>query len=366
MRTFSWVVGMVAVFAMSCTLTWAQAPVSDVPAAMRGYETVKLADGIYAFISPESNGAIVTGNSIAIIGDEGVLVVDSGHFPSLTARMIDQIKRLTDQPVRFLVNTHWHPDHNSGNGLYRQTFPGLQIISTPTTRAEIETVLPKKEVSEEKITQIEDIVKKGAFSDGTLVGPEDRKYFERIAPELEAFRPELKKADHALPTLTFKDELNIYLGMREVRVMFLGRGNTGGDAVIYVPDSKVLIAGDLLVYPVPYPFGSYIGEWIDVLKKLQAMQADVIVPGHGPVMHDKQYLDLTVRLLESTKSQVDAAVKQGLSLEETKKKVDLADLRKSFVDDLPDREYVFDGGYVPAAVARAYREAKEGPLHDEN
>ena len=93
--------------------------VSDLPAAMKGYEAVKLADGIYAFTSPQSNGAIVTGNSVAIISDEGVLVVDSGHFPSLTARMVDQIKRLTDQPVRFLVNTHWHPDHNSGNGLYR-------------------------------------------------------------------------------------------------------------------------------------------------------------------------------------------------------------------------------------------------------
>jgi len=331
---------MAAAFAMSCTLTWAQASGSDLPVAMKGYETVKVAEGIYAFISPESNGAIVTGNSVAIIGDDGVLVVDSGHFPSLTARTIDQIKQLTDQPVRFLVNTHWHPDHNSGNGLYRQTFPGLQIISTPTTRAEIEAVLPKKEVNEAKITQIEDIVKKGVFSDGTLVGPADRKYFEKIAPELEAFRPELKKADHALPTLTFKDELNIYLGKRDVQVMFLGRGNTGGDAVIYIPDKEVLITGDLLVYPVPYPFGSYIGEWIDVLKKLHSMQASVIVPGHGPVMHDMQYLDLTVRLLESTKNQVDTAVKQGLSLEETKKKINLTDLRRSFVGDDKDRAYV--------------------------
>lgn len=353
-------------FALSCTLTWAQAAVSDLPAAMKGYETAKLADEIYAFISPESNGAIVTGNSIVIIGDDGVLVVDSGHFPSLAARMIEQIKQWTDSPVRFLVNTHWHPDHNSGNGLYRQAFPGIQIISTPTTRSEIETVLPKKEVDEAQIKKIEDIVKKGAFSDGTPVGPDDRKYFEKVAVELEAFRPELKKADHSLPTLTFKDELTIYLGKREVQVMFLGRGNTGGDAVIYVPDSKVLITGDLLVYPVPYPFGSYIGEWIGVLKQLQAMHASVIVPGHGPVMHDQKYLDLTVQLLESTKSQVDAAVKQGLSLEETKKKINLSELRASFVLNDKGRAYVFDEGYIPVAVTRAYREAKEGPLHDEN
>jgi len=360
------VVTVAVAFVLSGLLPGAQVAGSDLPAAMKGFETVKVADGIYAFISPESNGAIVTGNSVAIIGDDGVLVVDSGHFPSLTARMIDQVKHWTDHPVRFLVNTHWHPDHSSGNGLYQHAFPDLQIISTPATREEMEMVLPKKEVDEAKITQIEDIVKKGTFSDGTPLTPEDRKYFEKAAAELEAFRPELKAADHALPTLTFKDELNIFLGKREVQLMFLGRGNTGGDAVIYVPDSKVLITGDLLVYPVPYPFGSYIGEWIGVLKQLQSMPATVIVPGHGPLMHNRQYLDLTVRLLESTTSQVDAAVKQGLSLEDTKKKVDLSELRRSFVGADKQREYVFDGGYTPVAVTRAYREAKEGPLHDEN
>jgi len=365
MKISSWIWYVARVVALSSALAGAQAAAPELPAAMRGYETVKLAEGIYAFISPESNGAIVTGNSIAIIGDDGVLVVDSGHFPSLTARMIGQIQQLTDHPVRFLVNTHWHPDHNAGNGLYRQAFPGLQIVSTPTTRTEMQTVLPNKEVNEAQIARIESLAK-GTFPDGRPVATEDRKYFERIAPELEAFLPELKKADHALPTMTFKDELDVYLGKRLVQVMYLGRGNTGGDAVIYVPDSKVLITGDLLVFPVPYPFGSYIGEWIEVLKQLQAMQVATIVPGHGPVMRDMQYLNLTVRLLESTKSQVDAAVKQGLSLEDTKKKVDLSEFRRLFVGNARNREYVFDAGYVPSAVARAYREAKEGALHDEN
>jgi len=351
-------------------LAWCIAPApsaaSDLPVAMKSYETVQVADGIYAFISPESNGAIVTGNSVAVIGDDGALVVDSGHFPSLTARMIEQIKTWTDRPVRFLVNTHWHPDHNSGNGLYRRAFPGIQIVSTPVTRDEIETVLPKKEVNEVKITEIEDILKKDALPSGTTLDADDRRYFEKIVPELEAFRPELAKADHALPTITFEKELDIYLGKRQVQVKFLGRGNTGGDAVIYVPDSKVLITGDLLVYPVPYPFGSFIGEWIGVLKQLQGMPAAAIVPGHGPVMHDGKYLDLTVKLLEATKRQVDAAATKGLSLEQTKKEIDFGGLRQSFVGEDKDRAYVFDGGYVPAAVARAYREAKEGPLKDEN
>src|SRR5215472_3095739 len=97
------------------------------------YETVKLADGIYAFISPEPKVPLVTGNSTVIIGKDAVLVVDTGHFPSLTRRQIDDIRRLTDKPVAFVVNTHWHADHNTGNYVYREQFPAVAIIGTPAT-----------------------------------------------------------------------------------------------------------------------------------------------------------------------------------------------------------------------------------------
>ncbi len=71
----------------------------------------------------------MTGNSTVIIGKDAVLVVDSGHFPSLTRRQIDDIRRLTDKPVAFVVNTHWHADHNTGNYIYREQFPAVSIIS---------------------------------------------------------------------------------------------------------------------------------------------------------------------------------------------------------------------------------------------
>jgi hypothetical protein len=73
---------------------------SEIPAPMRTFETVKLAEGTHAFVSPESKGAMVTGNSLVVIGEDGVLVVDSGHFPSVTAKQIAQIKQWTDKPVR--------------------------------------------------------------------------------------------------------------------------------------------------------------------------------------------------------------------------------------------------------------------------
>jgi hypothetical protein len=83
-------------------------------------------------------------------------------------------------------------------------------------------------------------------------------------------------------------------------------------------------------------------------------------------MHDKQYLDLEIALLEATVAQASDAFKRGLTVEQAVKEVELTALRKRFVGDDPDRAQVFDKGYMPVAVKRAYREAKEGPLHDED
>src|ERR1051326_7542518 len=244
-----------------------------VPLAMSQYDTVELAEGVYAFVSAAGGEAIVTGNSLVVIGEDAVLVVDSGHIPSLTARQIAQIRKWTEKPVRYLVNTHWHPDHNAGNGLYQKAFPGVQIISTAATRQAIEQVLPKKELNEKQIDEYSAIARKGTTPDGKALREDSLAYWKKVSVELEAFRPELKAADHALPNSTFTDQMTVYLGKREVRILFLGRGNTAGDAVVYVPDSKVLATGDLLVHPVPYPFGSFIGEWITTLKRLEGIDA---------------------------------------------------------------------------------------------
>src|ERR1041384_5982036 len=98
---------------LAVSLMGQQSNLSVVPPAMTTYKTVKLADGVYAFVSPLGGQAMVTGNSLVVIGDDGVLVVDSGHFPSLTSRQIAQIRQWTAKPVRFLVNTHRSDEHTS-------------------------------------------------------------------------------------------------------------------------------------------------------------------------------------------------------------------------------------------------------------
>jgi cyclase len=335
--------------------------------ALPGHETVRVADGVYAFISAESYNGIVSGNSVAVIGDDGVLVVDSGNFPSETHKIIAEIRQLTTLPVRYLVHTHWHRDHTDGDSEYRATFPNVVIISTPYTR---------KMIADRAIKNLEEEIKEGPgyadylrkqaqdgkHSSGKEFTAEEKTYLTGFADSIEAAIVEFKQVKLILPDETFDQNLDVHLGKREVQLMFLGRGNTGGDAIIYVPDAKVVMAGDLLVYPTPYVFDSYFADWIQTLAKLKALGATTIVPGHGPVEHNNVYLDMVSNLLQSFLSQVEQAVQQNLSLDDTKKKVDVSQLKKQFTGDQPSRIRTFDDYFLGMAIERAYHEVKkDGP-----
>jgi glyoxylase-like metal-dependent hydrolase (beta-lactamase superfamily II) len=101
---------------------------------MFAYTVEQLAPGVYAFVEPHQSTGLVSGNALVVVGDDGVLVVDTGHFPSLARKMIDDIRRLTDRPVRYVVTTHWHPDHLFGNGAFREVYPHATFMAHAETR----------------------------------------------------------------------------------------------------------------------------------------------------------------------------------------------------------------------------------------
>jgi glyoxylase-like metal-dependent hydrolase (beta-lactamase superfamily II) len=355
----------VAAILMCATLP-AQNPL---PAVFTTYETVKLADGIYAFIPPEDAGAFVSGNSVVIIGGDGALVVDSGHVPSVTKRMIADVKRLTNQPVRFLINTHWHPDHVTGNSLYREQWPGIAIVSTPGTQFQLtrpDSLYDDLTEMNKYMPMLEQALASGKGQSGKPLSDGDRAYYTEVLMEAKFMYPELKQTSHAPPTVTFEREMTVDLGGRKVEIRYLGRGNTAGDAVIYVPDSKVLMTGDLVVAPTPFAIGSFIGEWVVTMKALQAIDATTIVPGHGPVEHDKQYMELVTQALEALSQQAHTAINQGMSQEQFVKAVDMEKFRIAMAGSNDERRRNFDQYFVSTGAERAYREAKDGPLKDEN
>ncbi|HSA93829.1 MAG TPA: MBL fold metallo-hydrolase [Terriglobales bacterium] len=336
------------------------------PTSKQDFQTVPVAEGIYAFIASESDSGVVQGNVILIVGDESALVVDSGQLPPLTRRMVAEIRKLTSKPVRLLVNTHWHGDHLLTDHIFRDAFPGLSLVAHSETRrlGEKNYATWPERVKEfpKMVATLRERLNSGKKKDGTPLTDEEKLGYEADASALEAVLPDLGDTRYTPADITFTQEITFYLGKREVKVMNLGRGNTPGDAVLWVPDAKVLITGDTVVFPTPYSFGSFHSEWIEVLNKMVGMNAAHIIPGHGPVMHDAAYLKTLVALLEDTRQQVRTAVNDGLSLEDTRKRVTLAKWKDQLAGDDRYRRRAFTDFYLQPGIERAYKEAKGEPL----
>jgi cyclase len=342
------------------------------PEDPKSHHWEKVGTGVYAFIAPIGITPLVSGNSLVVVGDDSVLVVDTGQFPSLARAEIAEIRRLTALPVRYIVTTHWHPDHWTGNGEFARAYPGVSIIGTENTRALSQShgapyVAP--EYPGKILEALTKALARGTHGDGRPLLPSELPYLEMAKIQFQGYGPELASAVLIYPNIVFAETLDLYLGKRLVQVRFLGRGNTGGDAIVYVPDAKVLAAGDLVVSPYPYGTGSFYGEWLATLQKLAAIDAQIIVPGHGAVEHDKTYVLRLTRLLQTVNTEVAAALHAGLPLEEAQKTITLADAKSEFCAGREFQSWCedsFENNFVIPAVARSYQELKNGPLLSED
>ena len=326
------------------------------------YDLQKIGEGVYSFIAPDSDSGVVQSNCTLIIGENSALVVDSGQFPTLAERMVADIKKLTSKPVRYLVNTHWHFDHVWGNGVFSQHFPGLTIISTGFTRDMVEaegpkTIVKQPSVNLQQAADIRNYAAKGKTSDGKDL-PEDYKVrLLHSADTLEHINAEFPLTKHTPPNLTFTKEIEIDLGHRIVKVMWLGRANTGGDAEVWVPDVKLLLTGDTVVAPIPFAFGSYMSEWPAVLQQMIDLHAAIIIPGHGAVMYDNSYLLVLKEMIQQLSSEVEASVAKGASLEQIRKELTLDDFATRLYGNDRIKKREFSGTFLEPGINRAHQEA---------
>jgi glyoxylase-like metal-dependent hydrolase (beta-lactamase superfamily II) len=354
---------------LAATAAVVAAPDAARPGPHQSYETVELAQGVVAFVAPEGRTGTVQGNTLAVIGRDAALVVDTGQFPELTRRMIADIRKRTDKPVRYVVNTHWHGDHLVGNSQFVDAFPGVSIVNHVETRRLADKTFTgfadrARKDFPQYVADMRAAVARGTRKSGAALTAEEKDYYTRQADELEAALDQLSSFRYVRADAVFDRELRVDLGGREVRILHLGRGNTGGDTVVFVPDAKVVAAGDLLVYPTPYSFGSWLAEWPDTLAKLAALDAAAILPGHGPVLRDHVYLDTVAALVRETRRQVEPLAKAGLSLEETRRRVTLDGYRRTLAADDYWRRRAFDEFFLQPAVEQAYKEAKGEPMEE--
>jgi cyclase len=296
----------------------------------------KVAEGVYAIRHADAPDTNPQGNTTVIVGERSVLVIDSAYLPSSAAEDIAQIRRWTDKPVRYLLNTHWHPDHQRGNSAYVDAFPDVAIVAhRETAKLMAAYDAANRERYPQRLQSLKETLAKGP--DAELQKTVDGR--SRVLAELERSRLQL-------PTLTFDSELNIDLGNRVVEIRHTGIGDTRGDAWAYLPKEQILVTGDLLVAPVPYFFAGYPEGLARTLHRLLELDVKAIVPGHGDVMHDKTYMRAVLEMIETIVGQVNAAIVRigslSARLEDVRPQIDVTKYRRRFAGDDPHNQEYFD------------------------
>jgi cyclase len=332
-----------------------------ISAAGREIETVKIADGIYQF-TVVRDGYVRQLNSVVIVCDDGVVVFDTCTRPSSARLILAEIHRITALPVRVVINSHWHPDHWSGNEVFARAFPGLEIIATEFTRSAMENTGPlwaNRFATDLKAQQatLDQAIARGALADGTPLTPELRREMEEDLRDYRSLAQEAASAHRALPTLTYVDHLELHRGGRDLRLMSM-TGDAAATTVLYLPHENILITGDVVSYPIPY--ASRPSEHAVSLRTLAALHARTVIPGHGPAFHDNDYIELEAQLMEKIVQGVHEALRRGAEkLEQVQEAVTVDELRTKFSGGDPelDRRY---RDRVKAIVERAVREARGG------
>ncbi len=329
------------------------------------FDVQRLADGVYAVVRREPPGLMIDANNVFIIGDDGVVVVDANGSRTHTQEVLAALRTLTDKPVRYVVNTHWHDDHIMGNQVYRDAFPGVEFVGHERMREYLPATGAKNHAQMlEQAPKFADMLRSTITKNKSLRGedlsPEERASYASDVSLIDQYVADAPGTDVVLPTITVDDHVTLHLGSREVQVRSMGSGHTAGDLVVYLPKENIVATGDLVVWPVPLIGAdqSYVGQWAETLGRIRALKPAIIVPGHGHVLRDDSYLELMARFLASAQRQTDEAVARGETLEQAQKSVDLEEFRQPFAGDSKVRSFLFDVYAVQPAIGAAFREAR--------
>jgi cyclase len=330
---------------------------------------MEIAPGVYVFMSAPYGAVGLDGNSVVVLGSGGVLVFDSNGTPAAAAAVLGDIRRMTRQPVRFVVHSHWHWDHWYGAEVYKAAFPAVEIIAQEKTaalmagpaldfnRPGLETQLP---------AYIRTLEQRVAAADAATPPAADLVALREALDEARFFLDQKRSVRHVWPTRTFKDRLDLTLGDRQVQLLNFGRAVTPGDAVMYLPKERVVAVGDLVVNPVTFALSSYPTEWVRALERVDGLPADVIVTGHGEPLRDKTLLRNTLEVFRVLLREGKAAHGRGLDPDRAKEALlpGVESLMIAITGNDAGRNAAFRTQLVDWFLHRVYDELA-GPLSDD-
>ncbi len=257
-------------------------------------EIKKVNDRVYALLGPigfptkENHGYMV--NSAVLIGDEGVVLIDTGFSDEIGRHLKKTIAGVTDKPVTHIINTHHHGDHILGN----TAFPDAEIVSSKMCRELVE--------------------KHGYDWIAILENTTGKEHPDTRPVPANTVYPQQSRTEVTLQGIAM--EFWVPAG-----------SHTPGDMMVYVPRDKLLISGDILVKKmIPSFVDAHVGSWIDTLAKIQERDIETVIPGHGPLMTMADVKAMHQRMADLYAG-IEAGYNQGMMDSEIRKTLDLSEWR---------------------------------------
>lgn len=305
-------------------LIWALALVFVVPPpkAEDNFTLVKVNEGVYAAVA--KSGGLASGNAGFVVGDDGVLLVDTFFTPEAVEDLIGVIGTETKQPIKYALNTHYHLDHTGGNQVLAAR--GVPIIAH-------EKLMEWQTTKNRRFLPAADELQKRRDAAAKQLSELPADQADKRAP----LERQIRRLDAMLsikltnPTVTFSSgTVHLHLGKREV-LLFTLPGHTGGDVLAYVPDANVVFMGDMgWRKTLPNLVDATVSDWIVSLDKVLAQYPTAkFVPGHGEVATAAEIREFR-DYLDDLRTRVKQAISDGLTIEQAKQQLKLPEKYKDF------------------------------------
>src|SRR5215510_2762263 len=281
LRIFASIAGLCAT---PCLTAQAQPVTQNYPVVQgSAYKFEQIADGVYYATATRPG---LGSNNVVIVNDTDVLIVDSGTSPAAARTFVEDIQKLTDKPIRYVVNTHWHYDHTAGNQIFG---PEVQIIATDYLYQMLATtdVLHREPFLTSQVTTLSariDTLNGQIAAEGNA---QQKAALQKDLADTQRLQQNNSEIKVTPPNIHYSTKMVLHTGGREIDLLFLGRGHTGGDTVVYLPKDGIVCTGDLMESRLAYMGDAYFDEWVTTLEALKKLDFDVVLPGRGIPFRDK-------------------------------------------------------------------------------
>ena len=333
------------------------------------FRAQQVAPGVHLLSTGEDYFGPVIGNVTLIEQSEGFVVIDSGLTAANGRAVVAYARSLSPKPIKAVAITHWHNDHPQGVSAIRDAFPDVRIIATAATEdgmlhAQANGVgyYPDPKIDAEMarlVTQSKENMQK--LLEDPATAPDRKERIRKALGQYDGFLADYKGTYIVPPTETFDRELLLDDALIPVRLLHLGRANTNGDLIAWLPNQKIVVSGDIVVAPTPFGFFSYPGDWIETISKLKALGFTTLIPGHGDPQTDLVYLDKLIRAMSDVRAKVEPLAKAGIPVGEVRAKVNFDEITDLF-GDTPRNRLNFENLFIQPMIPNAYKEALGQPI----